>query len=48
MASRAFEREACLLAARLHPALPRLVDHVADGAGQFLVMNYGHGGVVER
>ena len=36
----AFEREAQLLAALRHPALPRVMDHFADGDGQFLVMEF--------
>ena len=35
-----FEREARLLARMHHPALPRVSDHFAEGAGQFLVMQF--------
>jgi serine/threonine protein kinase len=38
--SRAFEREARLLASLRHPALPRVIDHFVDGGGQFLVMEF--------
>jgi serine/threonine protein kinase len=37
---RAFEREARLLASLRHPALPRVIDHFDDAAGQFLVMEF--------
>jgi hypothetical protein len=37
---RAFEREARLLANLRHPALPKVLDHFAEGAGLFLVMEY--------
>jgi hypothetical protein len=37
---RAFEREARLLAGLRHPALPRVIDHFDDAAGQFLVMEF--------
>ncbi len=36
----AFEREASLLANLRHPALPKVMDHFAEGSGQFLVMEY--------
>lgn len=36
----AFEREARLLAALQHPALPVVSDHFAEDGGQFLVMQY--------
>jgi predicted ATPase/class 3 adenylate cyclase len=36
----AFEREARLLAVLRHPALPRVIDHFADGNGQFLAMEF--------
>jgi hypothetical protein len=36
----AFEREARLLAALQHPALPVVSDHFSEGGGQFLVMQY--------
>src|SRR5215475_1291256 len=36
----AFEREARLLAALRHVALPKVIDHFADEQGQFLVMDY--------
>lgn len=36
----AFEREACLLAALRHPALPKVTDHFVEPAGQFLVMEF--------
>ncbi|MBA3471135.1 MAG: protein kinase [Herpetosiphonaceae bacterium] len=38
--SRAFEREARLLASLRHPALPRVIDHFSEGHGQFLVMEF--------
>lgn len=38
--SKAFEREARLLARLRHPALPRVSDHFIDESGQFLVMEY--------
>ena len=38
--SRAFEREAQLLAGLRHPALPKVIDHFAGEAGQFLVMEF--------
>jgi hypothetical protein len=38
--SRAFEREARLLAMLRHPALPKVIDHFSDEAGQFLVMEF--------
>ncbi len=37
---RAFEREAQLLSALHHPALPHVIDYFADGEGQFLVMQF--------
>ncbi|HEX8843096.1 MAG TPA: peptidylprolyl isomerase [Pyrinomonadaceae bacterium] len=37
---KAFEREARLLASLHHPALPRVIDHFSEGAGQFLVMGF--------
>src|SRR5919109_5693442 len=37
---RQFEREARLLARLHHPALPRVSDHVSEGDGQFLVMQF--------
>jgi serine/threonine protein kinase len=40
MLRRAFEREARLLASLRHSALPRVIDHFDDPAGQFLVMEY--------
>ncbi len=40
---RAFEREALLLANLNHPALPRVMDHFTEGAGQFLVMDFIEG-----
>jgi parallel beta-helix repeat protein len=36
----AFEREARLLAHSRHSALPKVIDHFSEGAGQFLVMEY--------
>jgi serine/threonine protein kinase len=42
-ANRAFEREARLLAALRHPALPVVIDHFVDPDGQFLVMQYIEG-----
>ena len=38
--SRAFEREGRLLARLRHHALPRVIDHFTDSAGQFLVMEF--------
>ncbi len=38
--SKAFEREARLLAGLRHPALPRVSDHFNDVDGQFLVMEF--------
>ncbi len=38
--SRAFEREARLLANLRHPALPRVIDHFSEEQGQFLVMEF--------
>ncbi|MEI7770762.1 MAG: serine/threonine-protein kinase, partial [Chloroflexales bacterium] len=38
--SRAFEREAQLLAGLRHPALPRVIDHFITPEGQFLVMEF--------
>jgi serine/threonine protein kinase len=38
--SRAFEREARLLAGLRHQALPRVIDHFTDALGQFLVMEF--------
>src|SRR5262245_63266556 len=35
-----FEREARLLARLHHQALPRVSDHINEGEGQFLVMQY--------
>jgi len=37
---RAFERESQLLANLRHPSLPRVLDHFAEGSGQYLVMEY--------
>jgi serine/threonine protein kinase len=37
---RAFEREASLLANLRHPALPKVLDHFAEGDGLFLVMEF--------
>ena len=45
--SRAFEREARLLAALRHPALPRVTDHFTENEGQFLVMEFIAGEDVE-
>lgn len=39
-ASKAFQREAQLLARLKHPALPNVSDFFTDDAGQFLVMEY--------
>jgi serine/threonine protein kinase len=36
----AFEREAQLLAALRHPALPKVIDYFRDAAGRFLVMEF--------
>ncbi len=41
--SRAFEREASLLANLSHPALPVVTDHFLDAGGQFLVMQFVKG-----
>lgn len=41
--SRAFEREASLLANLHHPALPVVIDHFRDSSGQFLVMQFIEG-----
>lgn len=38
--SKAFEREARLLANLRHPALPRVIDHFIEPQGQFLVMEF--------
>jgi serine/threonine protein kinase len=38
--SRAFEREASLLANLHHPALPVVIDHFLEASGQFLVMQF--------
>lgn len=38
--SKAFEREAQLLAGLRHAALPRVIDHFVEPAGQFLVMEF--------
>ena len=38
--TRAFEREARLLAHLQHPYLPRVTDHFSDADGQFLVMDF--------
>jgi serine/threonine protein kinase len=38
--SKAFEREARLLAMLRHPSLPKVIDHFADETGQFLVMEF--------
>ena len=37
---RGFEREAHLLANLRHPALPKVIDHFAEGTGHYLVMEY--------
>ncbi|RRR72378.1 MAG: serine/threonine-protein kinase [Candidatus Viridilinea halotolerans] len=36
----AFEREAQILAALRHPALPKVIDYFRDGNGRFLVMEF--------
>src|SRR5258707_7336391 len=36
----AFEREASLLANLRHPALPNVIDHFSENAGQYLVMEF--------
>ena len=41
--SRAFEREASLLANLHHPSLPVVIDHFRDSGGQFLVMQFIEG-----
>ncbi len=38
--SKAFEREARLLASLRHPTLPRVSDHFIEASGQFLVMEF--------
>ena len=38
--SKAFEREAQLLARLRHSALPKVIDHFSESAGQFLVMEF--------
>lgn len=38
--AQAFEREARLLAALRHPALPKVIDYFRDGAGRYLVMEF--------
>src|SRR6185436_3062299 len=38
-----FEREARLLYTLRHPAITRVIDHFAEGEGQFLVMDYVEG-----
>jgi serine/threonine protein kinase len=40
---RAFQREAALLATLRHPALPKVMDHFTEEAGQFLVMEFIRG-----
>lgn len=45
--SRAFEREARILAELRHPALPRVIDHFTDDQGQFLVMDFITGNGLE-
>jgi serine/threonine protein kinase len=45
---RAFEREARLLANLLHPSLPRVTDHFADGEGHYLVMDFVPGDDLKR
>src|SRR5919108_156873 len=47
---RAFEREANLLAALRHPALPKVIDHFAEGDGQFLevVNHFRQSGMAQR
>ncbi|GAB4439047.1 MAG: hypothetical protein OHK0015_33430 [Chloroflexi bacterium OHK40] len=40
MLSRAFEREAQILAGLRHPSLPRVIDHFVTPEGQFLVMEF--------
>ena len=42
-ADRAFEREAKLLAALRHPALPVVIDYFVEGNAQFLVMQFIEG-----
>ena len=42
-ADRAFEREAKLLAALRHPALPVVIDYFVEGEAQFLVMQFIEG-----
>ncbi|GAB4434438.1 MAG: hypothetical protein OHK0015_24190 [Chloroflexi bacterium OHK40] len=39
----AFEREAQILAALRHPALPKVIDYFRDGGGRFLVMEFFSG-----
>jgi serine/threonine protein kinase len=45
---KAFEREARLLASLRHPALPRVMDHFTEEAGQFLVMEFIPGDDLEE
>lgn len=40
---RAFHREAAMLATLRHQSLPKVIDHFAEGEGQFLVMEYIRG-----
>jgi serine/threonine protein kinase len=40
---RAFHREAAMLATLRHHSLPKVIDHFAEGEGQFLVMEYIRG-----
>src|SRR5205085_2290127 len=45
---RAFAREARLLANLNHPALPKVIDHFSEDAGQYLVMEYIAGADLAR
>jgi serine/threonine protein kinase len=45
---RAFHREAALLATLRHQALPKVIDHFTEGAGQFLVMEFIRGDDLSR
>lgn len=47
-ASRAFEREAALLANLRHPALPKVMDYFSENEGDFLVMEFIPGSDLAR
>jgi serine/threonine protein kinase len=44
----AFEREARILARLRHPVLPKVIDHFAEGEGQFLVMEHISGDDLDK